>query len=995
MTQVMGSPKEAEFHGVLFTRLQDYIAKSDTVFEAPVAEKTAGDGFADIYIPSPLNGDVVIEVKRDDIYPREHAVIKQARDYADELGADFFATCNSNDLFLFKYHGEYNIEDIEFYYFDLRETSTDGLLPEFFSVVRHVYEEDELPTQLERDRIVGILRSFHSSIWPSYKALAEKKYGANEPFTQAFDQWIQENDYASRDRDEQFEIAAKQYAYLLTNRVLFYEVIREKTREQYDPEIDGRITPIETKSELPLNPLAEHTTTKNLYQHIQNQFERVIEEVDYRPIFEQQNDLFGEFPQNKKTLRTLEDFITNIESERITELDEDLLGEIYEELIPSDERKVLGQFYTPPKIAETLCRWTTRRPQIHDSADEEDAESVPRVLDPACGSGTFTVEAYNVLESLYPDVDHQEIIDSLVAIDINRFPLHLTALNLSSQNIQEETDHLHIFHDSFFNVDPDTNRLVDTRIDAAQGEGKKLGKFDAVVGNPPYIRQEDLYPNKDHFRNHLATFGRSDYTTYKDGSKSLSKRSDAYIYFLTHATQFLEEGGRLGFIVPTKWMMTKYGESFQQFLYDHYKVHAVVGFGLRAFEDALVDTALVMIERCSDEQERKETTTAFVRIKETMEAEDILDTVAVDYTVPEESYMEIRNRPAYRVAAVKQSYLMETGPQKLSPYIRAPVEFIQLLEHPALTPLEELGETHRGVMTGANDFFFVDEETLNSWDIDDRFLTPAIKSIRDAKERVIREDESEKYLFDLHDYVRQVERDTQGLADDSDLEQRVKDALSRDGYDDTRRYIEWGEREKYHERRSCAARPVWFDLGELEPPEILHPKFYNERVYVIWNPDRLMPSNAVDCVSLNADVDEEAMLGVLNSTVYKALLETWGRAEGGGALQLMTYEVSTVPVVDVRQLDEDVRNEIAAANNALVAGEDGAQKKLDQVILDALGIDVDIDRFHDLYDAMVERRIRSGDEVEVLVERLDELEQTGTQTFQKQEMASADLSDFM
>lgn len=988
----MSAPKEAAFHGLLFTRLRDYVDADSAIFDPPVSEKTAGDGYADIYVPSPLNGDVVIEVKRDDIYPREHAVIKQARDYADELDADFFATCNSNDFFLFEYHGEYSVEDIEFYYFDLRETSAEEFVPELLSVVEHVYEEGDLPAQLERDRIVGILRSFHSSIWPTYDALADKKYGTNEAFTRAFEQWVRENGYANRGRAEQFELAAKQFAYLLTNRVLFYEVIREKTQAQYEADVGGTVTPVETDSGFPLDPLADHTATENLHRHIRKQFQRVVDEVDYRPIFEEQNDLFGEFPQNTKTLRTLEDFITNVESERVTELDEDLLGEIYEELIPSDERKELGQFYTHPKIAETLCRWTIDRPRIRNSQEPE--EPIPRVLDPACGSGTFTVEAYNVLRTMYPNAEHQRIVDSLVAVDVNRFPLHLTALNLSSRNIREETDYLHVFHDSFFNIDPETSSLVDTRIDAAKGEGDRIGTFDAVVGNPPYIRQEDLYPDKDHFRDHLSVFGRSGRSTYEDGSKSLSKRSDAYIYFVTHAAQFLEDGGRLGFIVPTKWMMTKYGESFQQFLFDHFEINAVVGFGLRAFEDALVDTALLLIERCSDERERRDTTTAFVRIKETMDAEDILDTVAVDYTVPDGAYMEIRNRPAYRVAAVEQSYLTDTGPKKLSPYIRAPVEFVRLLEHPMLRPFEEIGDTHRGVMTGANDFFFVDGETLQSWNVDDRFLTPAIKSIRDAPERTIRERDSEKYLFDVHEYVRQVERDTRGLADDSSLERRVKNTLSRDGYDQALQYIEWGEREGFHERRSCASRSVWFDLGEIDPPEILHPKFFDERVHAIWNPDRLMPSNAVDCVSLHDDVDEEAMLGVLNSTIYKALLETWGRAEGGGALQLMTYEVSSIPVVDVREVDAATREEIAAANEALVDGDDAAQSELDGLILDALGIDVELERFRDLYDAMVERRVRSGERAEVLVERLDDLERTGTQTFERRDATNTDLSEF-
>jgi RecB family endonuclease NucS len=86
----MGNPKEAKFHGILYTRLLDYIEDNGTLFEEPVSEKTTESGYADIYIPSALNGEVVIEVKRDDIYPRDNDVIKQARKYTDELSADFF-----------------------------------------------------------------------------------------------------------------------------------------------------------------------------------------------------------------------------------------------------------------------------------------------------------------------------------------------------------------------------------------------------------------------------------------------------------------------------------------------------------------------------------------------------------------------------------------------------------------------------------------------------------------------------------------------------------------------------------------------------------------------------------------------------------------------------------------------------------------------------------------------------------------------------------------
>lgn len=985
--------QEAEFHSVLFTRLQDHIRSSDTNFEEPVAEKSVDSGFADIYVPNPLNGDLVIEVKRDDIYPRDGDVVRQARNYADDLGTEFFATCNSNDLFLFKYDDEFDVSEIEFLYFDLRDKQISEFVGELLSAVEHVHNRGRLPAQQERDRIVGILRSFHSSVWPSYKALADNKHGRNEQFTQAFDDWIRENDYLALSEDEQFAIAAKQYAYLLTNRVLFYEVVREKTRAEYEPDVGGMVTPIETESGFPLDPLTDYTTTKNLANHLRRQFQAIIDEVDYRPVFEDHSDLFGVFPENEKTLGMLEDFVANIESEQITELNEDLLGEIYEQLIPAEERRELGQFYTHPRIAETLSEWAIARP---DENIGRPSESLPRVLDPACGSGTFTVESYNILNDLYGDSTHQEIIDSLVAVDINRFPLHLTALNLSSQNIQEETDHLNIFHDSFFNMDPETERLVSTKIDSDEESAEKLGKFDAVVGNPPYIRQGDLHPNKQHFRSHLSVFGREGYTTYLDGSKSISGKSDAYVYFITHGTQFLRDGGRLAFIVPNKWLTTRYGETLQQFLFDHYKIEGIVGFTARAFEDALVDTVLVMVEKCEDETEREETTIPFIRVRESMDSEDIIDTVAVDYQTPDGSYMQIRDRPAYRITAVEQSYLMETGPQKLLPYIRAPSEFIELLEHPAFVPLDgDIADVKYGKKTGANKFFFISEDEKKEWGIDDRFLKPAVKSLNDVDSRVVRLEDSEKYLFDIHDYVTDIRREGSGLAGDSDITTRVKTALKRDGYSETKSYIEWGEREEHHTGRTCQSREIWFDLGPLEAPEILHPKFFNERVYTIANPDRLMPSNAIDCIDLDPSVDSDSMVAFFNSTVYKALLETWGRAEGGGALQLMTYEVSSIPVLDVRTLDDETQKKLADAKNRLIEGDENAQTDIDELVLNILGLDISVDRFRELYEAMVQRRISSGAEAEVMVETVEKFDGEVTRTFSRSEGEATDLSEYM
>ncbi|MFK5602613.1 N-6 DNA methylase [Haloferax volcanii] len=981
------SAKEAKFHGIFYTRLLDYIGDNETLFDEPVSEKTTTDGFADIYIPSALNGEIVIEVKRDDIYPRDHEVVRQARRYADDLGADFYATCNSNDLFLFHDKGEIEMQDVDFYYFNLREVQLEEAIPQFLGVVEHVHEEKALPDQSKRERIVGVLRSFHSSIWPTYAALAKKKYGRNEKFTQQFDEWVAENDYGGLDDEEQFEVAGKQYAYLLTNKVLFYEVVREKTKPKYDPELGDTVVEIETESGFELDSLHEKTTLKNLEQHVQKQFETIVEEIDYEPIFDSGASLFADFPQNKKTLRTLEDFLTNIEAEDIIELDEDLLGEIYEELIPVEERKALGQFYTHPKIAQTLSEWAIQR----------NSEEHPRVLDPASGSGTFTVEAYKHLKQMLPGSSHQNIVDHLVAVDINRFPLHLTALNLASQNISEKTDRLHLFHDSFFNIDPGTKFLETSRIDGDDQE--VLGTFDAVIGNPPYIDQGSLYPNKEHFRRHLKQFSSNGASPYYDGNKRLSKRSDAYVYFVTHGTQFLGEGGRLAFIIPTKWMMTGYGEDFQEFVYSEYKLEAVVGFGARAFEDAFVDGALIMLEKCEDEEERRQNTTKFIRVRDTMDVDDILDTVEYDYGLGDDREILVQNREAYRTVVVPQGTLMDKETKKVRHYLTAPHAFIKLLENPTMVQLNELlSDFHRGITSGANGFFYIEEENLSSLGIDDRFLTPLVKWIKQMEKGVPLTDETtDLYVFHAHDYIEEVR-----LRDDvrgGDLTQRVKNALKKDGYGRALAYIREGEAQGYDENRTCASREVWFDLGDVKPADIVHPKGFKYRVFASRN-EGLIVNDRLYCLDVASDVNESALLAYLNSTVYQAVVETWGRNEGRGMLEIMGYEVEQIPALDLRSLPEDVVVELADAYQAFEAGEDGAQDRIDGLVLAAAGIDTDVEEFQELTTQVTNRRNEKGMSSEVMVEEVDTLEELGTHTFEvgvdgPDVEEATDLSQFM
>jgi hypothetical protein len=213
-TSVSGTPKEQKFHSLLYSALYRYIENNDTKFSEVTIEKDVDGRRADIHIHSNLTGSLVIEVKRDNISPYDKDVIKQAREYTRDIGAEFFATCNSNDFYLFNYTGEIELQNVRYNYANLRpinlsDPELDGFVPQLLDGIDYLYQNGKLPEQEKKEQVVGLLRTFHSTIWPAYKELAQKKYKTNEKFINLFDDWVRENDFTALSTENQLETAAK------------------------------------------------------------------------------------------------------------------------------------------------------------------------------------------------------------------------------------------------------------------------------------------------------------------------------------------------------------------------------------------------------------------------------------------------------------------------------------------------------------------------------------------------------------------------------------------------------------------------------------------------------------------------------------------------------------------------------------------------------------------------------------------------------------------
>jgi hypothetical protein len=318
----------------------------------------------------------------------------------------------------------------------------------------------------------------------------------------------------------------------------------------------------------------------------------------------------------------------------------ELLGSIYERYLGSTIRvtarrvhvdqkpevcKAGGVYYTPEYIVNYIVRKTVGK--IIEGKTPKQIEKI-RILDPACGSGSFLIGAFQCLidyhvryltehpkeaqgHALFPDiikdqngetrlsvVRKAEILkNNLFGVDIDPQAVEVTMMSLYLKALEGERSQLppkqHLLPELKYNIICG-NSLVgqdfykDEQLSFIEDEEKfrvnvfdweagfpeilSAGGFDAVIGNPPYVRQESLSEFKDYFEKHYESF---------DGV------ADLYVYFMEKGVRLLRKGGYYSIIVSSSFLRTTFAVSLREFLKKTTAILRIVDFGgLAVFENA-------------------------------------------------------------------------------------------------------------------------------------------------------------------------------------------------------------------------------------------------------------------------------------------------------------------------------------------------------------------------------------------------------------------------
>jgi hypothetical protein len=480
----------------------------------------------------------------------------------------------------------------------------DDFLPRFFSDFADIYSGRKRDLgQPPSDFYVSVLESHLAGPSGPVRELRdylESESGRTPVFKARLRSWMAEEQQWNVDPNdpvswrEAIDRAARSMAYVLSNRILFYQAVRLRNQ----------------LPELKL-PRTANTADK-AFEYLRETFEEAVHVTgDYEPVF---------FPEAKEwaavvalsganSIEAWSNFIRAVDRFNFKEIPTDILGHTFQKLISPEERHKFGQHYTDEDIVDVINAFCIRK-----------AEAA--VLDPSCGSGTFLVRAYYRKHYLDKRLSNQDLISGLYGCDINIFPAHLATLNLAARFIANEENYPRIVRKNFFTVAPGKT-FCEIRSVFRDRRGKReiqkipLSVLDAVVGNPPYVRQEHIPKASengaiyDQTKDHLCESVERAFPGIE-----LSKQSDLHVYFWPVACQFLAKDGWFGFLTSSSWLDVRYGFPLQRWVLLNFRIVAIIeSVDEPWFEDARVKTAVTILQRCEDAQKRNENLVRFVRLK--------------------------------------------------------------------------------------------------------------------------------------------------------------------------------------------------------------------------------------------------------------------------------------------------------------------------------------------------------------------------------------------
>ncbi len=325
-------------------------------------------------------------------------------------------------------------------------------------------------------------------------------------------------------------------------------------------------------------------------------------------------------------------------------LSSDILGRIYEIFIAQRLALVKGKLAivnkpeneerdivtTPTFIIQEILSRTIGE-QIEGKNLQQLCEL--QIADIACGSGAFLLQLFQLLQDTLIDYLQKNAKQELIQTSINTYKLPFEAKrSLLTRCIYgvdkdfnavesckfglllkllegEDVDSLSRFHPILPSLDENIfygNSLLSSA-DVPEKEKESINpfdfaerRFDYIIGNPPYMKTEDI-----------KNLTPVEHKLYPKHFKSAYKQYDKYFLFIERALQLLKEDGKLGYIVPSKFMKVGAAQELRRIIADGGYLQSILSFGaFQVFSDKSTYTCILVMNK------KKNTTFHFSEVED-------------------------------------------------------------------------------------------------------------------------------------------------------------------------------------------------------------------------------------------------------------------------------------------------------------------------------------------------------------------------------------------
>ncbi len=426
-------------------------------------------------------------------------------------------------------------------------------------------------------------------------------------------------------------------------------------------------------------------------------------------------------------------------------------------------------------------------------------------------------------------------------------------------------------------------------------------QFDVVVGNPPFIRYQ---------------YFTEEYRKIAFALMKKHRLTNIWLPFLVLSCKALKTNSRIGMVIPAELFQVNYAAEARQFLSTFFDKLTLVTFKRLVFEDIQQEIVLLLGERGCDKHG--------IRV---VELNDMSDLIAQGQACLEN--VEFKELDHSRDKWVKY-YLTneELGVLK------------RLNENPRIFNATDLFEVNVGLVSGENDFFVINQATVEAFNLQDSVIPIISRSEQLKGVRLTNED-----YDSLITLGKRVFFFAPGNVE--------VDALT----DEQRAYIQWGEGKGFDKNYKCRIRPKWYYVSQTWRADAFLIRQAHLYPRMILNEKRALVTDTLHKVRFLDGIEGELVAAAFLNTYTFALSETIGRSYGGGVLTFEPGEIRKlrIPMKMADQLD------LEKMDNWQRLGEiDKILEYTDKILLrDGLGLSkYEIERLHSIWNKLSGRRMR-------------------------------------